>query len=443
MAESIDILISADDKASSKFLQVGNNAELLGKRVKETGRSVKASTELVGSFANALGGTQFGGTAGQLAQLTERISAFSEVAKAGGAAALFLKAGIVAAIGVATYKVAEGIASWYMDIDKVNAAYDETVKKTDKIAESLRKVRQEQLGRDKEDLSLILGSAEREQATIQRAKEIESQVADIQARIERQRKDVNEKWWEAQGAFKIPFTTTPEQNSLETARKSLADSIALQEELKAEAQQLRDLVSERAKSIEARKAENAATLRSSAFVDGLREEIALLKATTEEQRRLTAERNAPKQTDVAAELIAERDLLREQVSERKRIADLEDRELDRLELRRIEIEQGTEAARAFALQMQGASEEFARNIAAREAALDVQSKMANARQPGSLVAFESRVMTRGQSVDPQLAELKKIAEKSDKNTEKLEAKLEAIYQESKRRGQFLEVQVVQ
>ena len=111
-SESVGILIEADDQASAKLQQVADNADRQVKRIKEVGQKAKASTEFVGTLANQLGGTQLGGFAGQLAQLTERISNFSEVSKAGGAGALAFKAGLVAATAIASYKVGEALSDW-------------------------------------------------------------------------------------------------------------------------------------------------------------------------------------------------------------------------------------------------------------------------------------------------------------------------------------------
>lgn len=69
--------------------------------------------------------------------------------------------------------------------------------------------------------------------------------------------------------------------------------------------------------------------------------------------------------------------------------------------------------------------------------LAMQQKIAA--MPKSTSAFESRVMSRGITQDPQIAELKKLQDQGQKQIDKLEQ----IYQEQKKRGQFLEVQVVQ
>ena len=109
--ESVKIKIDAENKASAELRKVAFDADKAAKEIKEVGGKAKASTELVGSLANSLGGTQFGGAAGEVAMLTERISAFSEYRKQGGAGAMAFKGWLgCCRLAVISFKV--GKANW-------------------------------------------------------------------------------------------------------------------------------------------------------------------------------------------------------------------------------------------------------------------------------------------------------------------------------------------
>ncbi len=76
---SAKVIIDAEDLASKKIADAARNVEKSVKNIKDVGGKAKASTELFGTLATTLGGSQLGGYAGQLAQLTDRVSQFSEV----------------------------------------------------------------------------------------------------------------------------------------------------------------------------------------------------------------------------------------------------------------------------------------------------------------------------------------------------------------------------
>jgi hypothetical protein len=157
------------------------------------------------------------------------------------------------------------------------------------------------------------------------------------------------------------------------------------------------------------------------YVQSLKDQLALLKATDSERAALQAGQKAVG-TDVAAaeallkeidsiKTLAEFEKMREselqkiqgeKEADAKRLADLKQNELDKLEEERILLQQGAEAAQAFRLAKQGLSEADAKSIARQQAELD---KLKEANKPGKVVkqdipelkAFESRVLTRGGS----------------------------------------------
>lgn len=445
MAESVDILIAADDKASAKLKAVGNNVATLGESVKSTGRNVKASTELVGTFANTLGGTQLGGFAGQLAQLTERVSAFSEVSKAGGVGALALKAGLVAAAGVVTYKVAESIASWFYETERWKKELEAAGKEAQRLEGQFDKVRNRRFGQDREDFSLIRDPAEREEAVNARAAELEKQVADLNDRIKAEKEAAAKKQREV-GFFGIT------QEEADTANAQVESTQRIRDAIEEEAQALREMVGERAKSIEARKAENAAEDKSEAFIEGLRREIEMLKATKEEQLALEAARNTvPRDSGLAEQLLREREALQAKADAQKeaenaadlaakkeaaaleRVSELERQSLVNLEAKRIELAKGKEAARAFRLEQEGLAKDVAADIAKREAELKkIEDAPSREVDTTPQQAVQGRLLTKGTAGDPaaqSLNVLKKISGLIQKQLDD-----EAEYRRQKDRG---------
>ena len=459
-SESISILISADNQASSVIKTVGTDLEGMAKKAKDTGQKTKASVEIVGSLANAFGGSALGAFSAQLGQITEKVSAFSEVAKTGTVGAMAFKVGIAAAIGAVTYKVTETVASWWFEIDKATESAKNAEKEFTRASAAMGDVRQKAYGEMKVDLSLVRDPVDRERATAEAAARLERQSADLDKQIA----DAQARLADKQKAFNAAWMKDRAKVDVDVARDQLENLKALKDSFDRESESLRDLTSERTKSIEARKAENAAKDKSDSFLKTLRDEIELLKATKEEQQSLEATRNAvPEQQSVAKVLIEERDALKAKLEEQKkneqemelarkkeedglkRIEELERKRLIDLEARRIELEKGREAAAAYRLEQDGLSKATAQRLAEAEEDLRVREQFANLKTPSSLPAFESRVMTRGTAQDQQLTELRKLQEaqrKTAEETAKNGKTLERIYEESKRRGQFLEVQVV-
>lgn len=452
-SESVGILIEADDQASAKLQQVADNADRQVKRIKEVGRGAKASTEFVGSLSNALGGTQLGGFAGQLAQLTERISNFSEVSKAGGAGALLFKAGLVAAAGVATYKIAESIASWWFEADRWKTAMEEGAKAAAKAQDAFDKARQKKFSEDQEKLSLIRDPDEREAETLARAKQLEKQASDQDELIAKQKAAIAE-----ESKRMSSWATAAGAEQLELSKKNLETLEKTQQEYQEEAERLKDTVSAHAKYVEQKKAENAEKDKSQSFLQGLREEVALLKASKEERIAIEAAKNATVEDRSEAEkLLREKAALLEKAEAQKkadaeaeqarrkaeadaqRVADLKEREIANLERQRIELDKGKEAAHAFALEQQGLDKATAERIAKEQEVID--RRKAGAKET-NISATQGRLLTGGRGGADPIQKLQQTAERQAKAAELAADKLEKIYQEEKRKGKPLTMEVV-
>lgn len=116
--ESLKIMLDAENKASAELKRVQLDIKKTVGSVKEVGGQAKASTELVGSLATQLGGIGLGGVAGDVAMLTERVSAFSEVMNTGTKGVLLFKAGLAAAAGIIAFQVGKSIGDVIFQTDK-------------------------------------------------------------------------------------------------------------------------------------------------------------------------------------------------------------------------------------------------------------------------------------------------------------------------------------
>jgi len=121
---------------------------------------------------------------------------------------------------------------------------------------------------------------------------------------------------------------------------------------------------------------------------------------------------------------AEETNAQEAAKEKQRIADLVKAEQERLALKKLEAEQGKEAAKAQALINQGVDDATAKKLAAAESALEKdKGPMEKPKETGALMASESRLLTSGRSSDP-MDKTNKILDQTQKHTQEI-AKLHA------------------
>jgi hypothetical protein len=97
--EDIKYVITAEDKATATLRKSSQEVKELSNQVRGSGEKFKASTELAGAFANTLGNSNIGGAAGQIAQLTERMTAFAGATDDAGIALKLGLAGAAAFVG--------------------------------------------------------------------------------------------------------------------------------------------------------------------------------------------------------------------------------------------------------------------------------------------------------------------------------------------------------
>ena len=435
------ILIDADDLASKKFEEAARNAERNIKAIKETGAKAKASTEFFGVLASTLGGSELAGYAGQLGQLTEKVGQFSEVSKAGGAGAMAFKAGLAAAVGVLAFNFGKAIGDIVFGTKQMTRELDRAREATEALNDAILKSNQQSFQSQREDIELIRDPEEKEAAAKALLDRLEKDVQGVTAQLKESQKAADE-WadaWQITGDRKEFAKQAEEQAQADKARL---------EQLKAQRDEVRNLLSERTKENEAIKERNALQDKSDDYLKALREELELLQAVGESKEAanaVMASRNVfgdAAQAE-AEQLLSQIDALKEKqdaekaaeaerqkaaeraIADAERIASVRDNEIAKLKEQRIELEQGAEAAKVFALEQQGLDNATAKRLAAEAMALEKlredrkeQEKLANEKPKiatTEIAARESRLMTRGRTEDSSL----KIIEYTKKTAEEL------------------------
>lgn len=406
MSESAKIIIDADDLASKKFEQAAKAAEQNIKRVKDVGGKAKASTEFFGTLATSLGGSELGSYAGQLAQLTERVSAFSEVSKAGAAGALAFKAGLAGVVAVLTFKLGSAIGNFVFGTKQAQ-------REIDRLTESVRELDQQQqalasrkVANTLEDIELIRDPKEKQAAQEALFQQLENDIVGVTSQLKESQR-VADEWadaWQITGDRKLAAQAAQIDVEADKARLAL---------LKQQRDEVRRLNSERARENERIRERNALQDNSESFVQALRDEVELLKVKKDQLAAFTAGKNTFGADDrrEAERLIRERDMLqakadaekqaaeeRERIAQQaetdaQRVADIRDREIASLKQQRIELEKGAVAASAFALEQQGLDSATARRLAQEQDAIDkIKQAREEAKKEGEEKAKEDKQM---------------------------------------------------
>lgn len=440
-SEAVKILIEAEDLASSKVAQAAAKIDQNVKKIKDVGRNAKASTEFIGQLAGQLGGSEIGAFAGQLGGLTEKISQFSEVSKLGRAGALAFKAGLVGVVGALSFNVGKSIGDWWFETDRWNKELEKAIENSDRLTKKMIDLRNVQL---RDDLTAI-GFLDSPEDQIEAIKELiaaeQKRSGDKQAAIDRE--------IAAQKKLAAEFNAT---NALRdvginigetSAEKMSKANIETLEKEKAAIQENIDMMNRRiTKEEEFRKLaeEKAKAASDQAVLRNLEQELALLQANEEEARKLKAEYAGLKgvAAERAVELMKQADAERakqeaekkafeeetkrveKEQSNRMRLAELVTSETTQLELRRVELEKGAEAAKALSLQMRGVPQAIAEQIAAEEVLLKTlernkQVEQNRKEQNPALQASQSRTLMRGSGEGFQV----KIADSTRKTADLL------------------------
>lgn len=437
MSESVEILIKADDQASAKLQAVSANADKAAKQVtanfKEMGGNAKRTSDFIGVLASLTGNSEIAGFAGQMAAATEKVSAFSDVAKEGGAGAMAFRLGLMGLAATIGAGIGKAIGDIVFETKKWERSMKNAADEAASLDAQLKKVQATIFSNATADIELIRDPDAKKAAYKDLLEKTNNEIQALSGNVEKGKREV-EAWakaWQITGERKALAVMAQEQLDADRARLL---------ELKGQRDEITKIVSVRAAENEQIRKTNEAKDKSASFIDGLRQEITYLKASREEQIKIEAIRSAtPDQQRLAANLLRQRDAIiaqkqaieeklkleqqardeaqkaaekAEQDAQREieRVENLVAAEQQRLGLQRMELEYGKEAAKAQELMLKGVDVLTAKQIAAEETAVEAlrkkkqeEAKLLEEKEKkdkkgpsdATLQASQSRLLTRG------------------------------------------------
>jgi uncharacterized protein YciI len=418
MSESVDILIKAEDLATPVIKQSAKAVDGLDaglKRIKESGGQAKKSADFARIIASSLGGSEIGSYIAQMGEAAEKTAQFAEVQKLGGAGALAFKAGLVGLVGTLAFQVGKGISNVIYQTEKYNKELDAATKKSKEFTDEIIRLSNIRLGETREDIELIRDPDAKKARYAELLETTKQSINDVTETLQENRKAVkewNDGWYNGTAGQKV-------------AEALVADGELMLKNLVKQQEELVKLNSERVKDNELLKKQNELQDKSEAYVDTLRQQLAVLKATNDEKAAVVAGQNTVgddtgeatrilKEIDAInakaeAEKIAADELKKiesEKENNAKRLVALKENELTKLAEEKILLEQGREAANRFALEKQGLAKADAAAIAREREQIEQQKDaIKEAEKPkkeqGATIntAFESRLLTRGPADD--------------------------------------------
>lgn len=459
--ESVKILIEAEDKASAKIAAASKEVENRIKSIKEVGGKAKASTEFIGTLAGAFGGSEIAGYASQLAGLTDKVGALSEVQKAGGAGAFAFKAGLVAAAGAIAFQVGNAIGNAIFQTEKWNQEVDKAIEKQKSLQQSVASANKERFTDFKTDIELIRDPEQKQAEYKKLLEDLKKNVVGVEGQVRSSQKAVAE-WdaaWQITGnrkGFAQQAGLQLEQDKerlklLQEQQKEIERLLTIEAEreqirkknagLDSDEQYLKTL-DKQISMLEAIKADSQIDLQVNVGglteVEKIKQEIALIEqrksglATLQEQAKQSTSGfvsdtgfDGAKEAEaklLQIKILEKQNELEKVIAEEKRqrlkeLADAEfaavmnaekafQSERDRLAEQKVLLDKGAEAAHAFRLAKQGLSEEDAKSFAKQQIELDkqkqVQEKLKARETAAPLQAISSRFLTRGPTDDKML-----------------------------------------
>ena len=447
MSEAVEILIKADDQASQKFATVAANMDKAGQKAgntfKKMGGQAKVTLEFVGNLANMTGNSQIESLASMLAKVTDKASKYSTVAKAAGGGSLAFKLGLVGLAATAGFMVGKVLGDLIFQTAKFEREMKNAKEEAKELDEQVKKLQSTIFSNQMGDIELIRDPEAKRAAHKKLLADLNRDIQTAGDVVGKSKREVEE-WAEA---WKI---TGNQKQFEQDAIAQLAIDKERLKTLKEQRDEIIKIVGARATEVAEIKAGNEAKDESEAFLKTLRDEVELLKATREEQIKIEAARNTVAEDRGEAEsLLKDRDALKKKIEtekeledtkrktaeeaeqarqktiddaakEKQLVTDLIASEEERLELQRIELELGKEAAKVQALVNQGVDKETALRLAAEETAIEELSKQKDkeGEEPAVLQASQSRLLTRGQQSSP-MDQTNKLLELANKHAEQL------------------------
>jgi len=432
--ESVKILIEAEDKASAQIVAATKKIEGTVKATKDLTKNAKSSTEIFGSLAGALGGTEIGSFANQIGGLTGKLGEFAEISKIGGAGAMAFKAGLAGVVGVLSFQVGSAIGNLVFETDKWNAELEKSIELSKKMASELNRLADVRLGDELAEIKLLEDPQKQIEALKKLSSEAGKEVSDYVDRIEKLKAEQKASSFD-QDADIFGGALTNKTRANEIARE-IEDLTQLKEKENARFLALDKQAGDMARQIDTDKMlrDRESVKSDMEYLKNLDAQISMLQALKSDESGLAAIKEQAAQSVTSAseesarqklqqiEMLKQEIDLEKQAREEKKaaikeIADAEFAsvmaaekafmsERDRLAEQKVLLNQGAEAAHAFRLAKQGLSEEDAKSFAAQQAELDkqkqVQDKMKARETAAPLQAVSSRFLTRGPIDDKML-----------------------------------------
>lgn len=438
------------------------SAEKTAEAFKSGGKDVKAASDMFATLAKITGSSELAGLASTVGTVTDKVGQFSEVSKSGAVGAAAFKLGLMGLAASAGFAVGKVLGDIIWQTEKFERAMASAKETAAELDAQLKKNASTLAANVREDIELIRDPEEKRAAY---AKLLGDLSRDIQTASDVAGKSAREA---EQWADAWQITGDRKQYAIDAQEQAAADKERLAG-LKEQRDELMQIVGARAQENAAIRAANEAKDKSESYLETLRQEVEYMKATREEQIKIDALRNTTDEDRGEAErLLKERDAIkakqdaeREAAAEKKkqqedatraaekaaedaerarqkamedrvkemeqiaenarreeqRVEDIIAAERERLELQKIEKEQGKEAATAKQFVNQGVDEATAKQFAAEQAAFDkakqdeadaaaklkgekTADKKTDAGPAPALAAMESRLLTRG-PVDTQ------------------------------------------
>ena len=188
--ESVKILIEAEDKASAQIVAATKKIEGTVKATKDLTKNAKSSTEIFGSLAGALGGTEIGSFANQIGGLTGKLGEFAEISKIGGAGAMAFKAGLAGVVGVLSFQVGSAIGNLVFETDKWNAELEKSIELSKKMASELNRLADVRLGDELAEIRLLEDPQKQIEAIKKLSNDAGKEVSSLASQIAEKRKEL-------------------------------------------------------------------------------------------------------------------------------------------------------------------------------------------------------------------------------------------------------------
>lgn len=398
-AETVQIVLQGVDNATPAFTSVARS-------IKETGDQSQKLGGVFGKVFESLGMTQLSALTDQFSGLSAQMKELGDAGSKGGAGMLVAKAGIIAAVGAASFQVGTMIADWLYETEAWGKRMQQVLKDAEQAAAIVSKKNQDQFTLQMQIANAAATEEQRmaELRQIQAAKQLEVERAQI--KLKNEQKDL-----EAALANDMFGYGKEDNAAAETAVKLAEERLNL----------LRDQAAEVGKAIRGP-------------TDNEQELQTRLQAQAENKKAIedTRKANADAWAELSKQMDDEQKARDEQVKKDQSY-------IDGLKARNIELLNGKQAAEEFKAALAGVTEETiaaGREMAIQNELLEAQKQLADEEkrqdeeaqkklgQPApQLQAMQSRLLTRsGNNPNDR-------AIKANEKTAELTAKIERLQQE--------------